>query len=174
MMGFDTCYFAELDEACVFIASRTGQSKAHRFYKCGFSFAPFGIFHETGSFVTFGCAFGYHTDAAVRLGSITDYIAINESDSEGCARFLKTRSEEHTSELQSQSNLVCRLLLEKKKHDEICKLGLFYSILPGSASARSLLDLFQVTVTPAGRPAVVCQAHARVVLCVSTGVEFVK
>src|SRR2546427_8670726 len=28
---------------------------------------------------------------------------------------LKVRSEEHTSELQSQSNLVCRLLLEKKK-----------------------------------------------------------
>src|SRR2546427_7922420 len=28
----------------------------------------------------------------------------------------KTRSEEHTSELQSQSNLVCRLLLEKKKN----------------------------------------------------------
>src|SRR2546430_10835091 len=36
------------------------------------------------------------------------------------ARFLdeaaSVRSEEHTSELQSQSNLVCRLLLEKKKH----------------------------------------------------------
>src|SRR2546427_7112240 len=28
------------------------------------------------------------------------------------------RSEEHTSELQSQSNLVCRLLLEKKKTEE--------------------------------------------------------
>src|SRR5205085_10548359 len=28
---------------------------------------------------------------------------------------IKQRSEEHTSELQSQSNLVCRLLLEKKK-----------------------------------------------------------
>src|SRR2546427_8442082 len=28
---------------------------------------------------------------------------------------LANRSEEHTSELQSQSNLVCRLLLEKKK-----------------------------------------------------------
>src|SRR2546430_12745655 len=28
----------------------------------------------------------------------------------------KKRSEEHTSELQSQSNLVCRLLLEKKQH----------------------------------------------------------
>src|SRR2546430_11480977 len=30
-----------------------------------------------------------------------------------------TRSEEHTSELQSQSNLVCRLLLEKKKKLEL-------------------------------------------------------
>src|SRR5260370_32732888 len=40
----------------------------------------------------------------------------------GCRTFgsstgsgLKTRSEEHTSELQSHLNLVCRLLLEKKK-----------------------------------------------------------
>src|SRR2546430_12653377 len=33
------------------------------------------------------------------------------------ARRAKTRSEEHTSELQSQSNLVCRLLLEKKNKD---------------------------------------------------------
>src|SRR2546430_10359093 len=30
-------------------------------------------------------------------------------------RNVDARSEEHTSELQSQSNLVCRLLLEKKK-----------------------------------------------------------
>src|SRR5688572_32313854 len=29
--------------------------------------------------------------------------------------YIRERSEEHTSELQSQSNLVCRLLLEKKK-----------------------------------------------------------
>src|SRR2546430_5144700 len=37
----------------------------------------------------------------------------------GCEQLLfrqAARSEEHTSELQSQSNLVCRLLLEKKKH----------------------------------------------------------
>src|SRR5256886_7751172 len=32
-------------------------------------------------------------------------------------RILSARSEEHTSELQSQSNLVCRLLLEKKKNN---------------------------------------------------------
>src|SRR2546430_3598030 len=31
------------------------------------------------------------------------------------------RSEEHTSELQSQSNLVCRLLLEKKKKAKIVR-----------------------------------------------------
>src|SRR2546427_7479523 len=35
----------------------------------------------------------------------------------GCTREKLVRSEEHTSELQSQSNLVCRLLLEKKKKD---------------------------------------------------------
>src|SRR2546430_4992677 len=39
----------------------------------------------------------------------------------GQSRRLPGRSEEHTSELQSQSNLVCRLLLEKKKN-------LFYSV----------------------------------------------
>src|SRR2546430_11604905 len=32
-----------------------------------------------------------------------------------CRDLVEVRSEEHTSELQSQSNLVCRLLLEKKK-----------------------------------------------------------
>src|SRR2546430_8663845 len=33
----------------------------------------------------------------------------------GFVKLIQSRSEEHTSELQSQSNLVCRLLLEKKK-----------------------------------------------------------
>src|SRR5256886_8593509 len=35
----------------------------------------------------------------------------------------KTRSEEHTSELQSQSNLVCRLLLDKKNNKELPELA---------------------------------------------------
>src|SRR5256886_10307301 len=41
-----------------------------------------------------------------------------------CVRASRGRSEEHTSELQSQSNLVCRLLLEKKKkmHQSLFKL----------------------------------------------------
>src|SRR2546430_13249779 len=34
------------------------------------------------------------------------------------------RSEEHTSELQSQSNLVCRLLLEKKKSAHATRAGM--------------------------------------------------
>src|SRR5690625_6362024 len=32
--------------------------------------------------------------------------------------FLRSRSEEHTSELQSRGQLVCRLLLEKTKHTQ--------------------------------------------------------
>src|SRR2546430_13656557 len=41
---------------------------------------------------------------------------VEEEEEGGGARVRDlVRSEEHTSELQSQSNLVCRLLLEKKK-----------------------------------------------------------
>src|SRR2546422_7707714 len=36
-------------------------------------------------------------------------------------RLREVRSEEHTSELQSRLHLVCRLLLEKKKHKECLK-----------------------------------------------------
>jgi hypothetical protein len=90
LMSFSNCYFEDIERACVNIASRTGQSKAHRFYKCGFVRARFGILHETGSFVSFGCSFSELTIAAVRLASITDYIAINETDSEQCSRFLST------------------------------------------------------------------------------------
>src|SRR5688572_31033887 len=40
--------------------------------------------------------------------------------------WARIRSEEHTSELQSQSNLVCRLLLEKKK--EMLRIGAWRSL----------------------------------------------
>src|SRR5437016_7194343 len=39
---------------------------------------------------------------------------LHHTSASGCAGVVK-RSEEHTSELQSLTNLVCRLLLEKKK-----------------------------------------------------------
>src|SRR2546430_8782590 len=52
---------------------------------------------------------GHHWDVMIRGG--------RESASRDAIEWAKNgvRSEEHTSELQSQSNLVCRLLLEKKK-----------------------------------------------------------
>src|SRR5688572_31699303 len=40
---------------------------------------------------------------------------VRPSKKSGVSASAGARSEEHTSELQSQSNLVCRLLLEKKK-----------------------------------------------------------
>src|SRR5688572_32416278 len=41
-----------------------------------------------------------------------------QDDKHRLGRIFGQRSEEHTSELQSQSNLVCRLLLEKKKKNK--------------------------------------------------------
>src|SRR5256886_8961657 len=56
------------------------------------------------------------------LWKVTDIAAIGALARAASARYVcdnttatPVRSEEHTSELQSQSNLVCRLLLEKKK-----------------------------------------------------------
>src|SRR2546430_13551078 len=48
------------------------------------------------------------------VGSLLQFL--DWSRATGRDRLLALRSEEHTSELQSQSNLVCRLLLEKKKN----------------------------------------------------------
>src|SRR5258708_26197150 len=52
--------------------------------------------------------------------------ALNTVRSEPCrsarpCTAARRRSEEHTSELQSPDHLVCRLLLEKKKHESISK-----------------------------------------------------
>src|SRR2546428_9511597 len=53
---------------------------------------------------------------------------------------VSKRSEEHTSELQSRSDLVCRLLLEKKKK-------IYYSRLCDALRLRDLLHLHSRTVT---------------------------
>src|SRR2546426_9198514 len=50
------------------------------------------------------------------LGAISLWVAAQvEHEAIFCIADLHARSEEHTSELQSPCNLVCRLLLEKKK-----------------------------------------------------------
>src|SRR2546430_8166050 len=49
------------------------------------------------------------------------------------AALADQRSEEHTSELQSQSNLVCRLLLEKKKNiTHTSPTGTLYTVTTSS------------------------------------------
>src|SRR2546430_1382641 len=56
-----------------------------------------------------------HPEDRERHAEIIDKAAREPMDYEVDYRVVLPRSEEHTSELQSQSNLVCRLLLEKKK-----------------------------------------------------------
>src|SRR2546430_11083387 len=65
-------------------------------------------------------ALEFHLGGAKRLGRVEAHLGPDAVARRGIElRALSVRdhhrSEEHTSELQSQSNLVCRLLLEKKK-----------------------------------------------------------
>src|SRR2546427_1432444 len=60
---------------------------------------------------------GLHGARAVHAAQGLARQASRARDREGrVGDVAEDRSEEHTSELQSQSNLVCRLLLEKKKN----------------------------------------------------------
>src|SRR2546427_3643979 len=91
--------------------------------------------------------FPYTTLFRSRIGKRPQGFAQSEADIEHgrgtekrLGRKAATRSEEHTSELQSQSNLVCRLLLEKKKKKNI-PLGsiqrfAYQTVLRKSTSAR--------------------------------------
>src|SRR2546430_6647877 len=65
---------------------------------------------------------------------------------------LELRSEEHTSELQSQSNLVCRLLLEKKKIDDIRSFILGHNDI---STYRSVLEIMHARLRCVSRMAVV-------------------
>src|SRR5256886_12608817 len=95
----------------------------------------------------------------VVLGSLIALIAVagllRQRERGGPAFVGLARSEEHTSELQSQSNLVCRLLLEKKINIIIGKLVVpFYYAIHGPAahllnivsSPRAVLVIPQPTV----------------------------
>src|SRR2546430_13667972 len=53
----------------------------------------------------------------------------------------RSRSEEHTSELQSQSNLVCRLLLEKKKKNSANYTSKFSFMILVVQFIRSIIGL---------------------------------
>src|SRR5205085_6937160 len=72
---------------------------------------------------------------------------VSQVSSSACEEFPGSRSEEHTSELQSQSNLVCRLLLEKKKTIRISD-GLHPLLRHHSADGRPFDDKAEVTAPP--------------------------
>src|SRR2546427_5900047 len=76
-----------------------------------FMIAYTGIAISSLSFMPVGVWTVYGTDQAARTAFIADMTEAGPPAPSG----KPMRSEEHTSELQSQSNLVCRLLLEKKK-----------------------------------------------------------
>src|SRR5699024_12065619 len=64
-----------------------------------------------------GCLFGYPLSEWEKLETKLDEMPLSKKDARTFVRFFySARSEEHTSELQSRFDLVCRLLLEKKKH----------------------------------------------------------
>src|SRR2546427_9463267 len=90
-------------------------------------------------FQAIGIAVGQQMSAALS-GKVTVEQALSTSQTLADREMRKSRSEEHTSELQSQSNLVCRLLLEKKKdkvgaHRMAKRLSSNDGQLPGDASA---------------------------------------
>src|SRR5258706_9568738 len=58
---------------------------------------------------------GLPKDLLVGIESSDDAAVYRLNDEQAIKRYTAARSEEHTSELQSLTNLVCRLLLEKKK-----------------------------------------------------------
>src|SRR2546430_9040451 len=64
----------------------------------------------------FRSAYGSASDEATpRTALVLQFCSWSAWRMNRTSRARSSRSEEHTSELQSQSNLVCRLLLEKKK-----------------------------------------------------------
>src|SRR5436190_20569704 len=70
---------------------------------------PILVLFQNGEPLQFGVGFGQSQHGRVTGGNGLHF---------GVGEFLGTdRSEEHTSELQSHSDLVCRLLLEKKKEN---------------------------------------------------------
>src|SRR5256885_6510310 len=58
-------------------------------------------------------------------------------------RAAAQRSEEHTSELQSPCNLVCRLLLEKKKKDAFAFHALLHGLVDAPIEVQAVLQVIE-------------------------------
>src|SRR2546430_10316635 len=72
----------------------------------------------------FRSLFGHHRRGVARLVGDDRHLTEELTGPQHCEHLLHVpRSEEHTSELQSQSNLVCRLLLEKTQAPRSASIG---------------------------------------------------
>src|SRR2546430_7318189 len=89
----------------------------------------------------------------IAIASETESAATRSSSVTG-----SRRSEEHTSELQSQSNLVCRLLLEKKKRQKAIKFAPSIFTLPFAYIALDIAALYCHVAKTIGWPsaAILC------------------
>src|SRR2546428_8304485 len=91
---------------------------------------PYTTLFRSSSIAHLNEATGAFAESSKKLGGVVDKADSAMDSTKKAADDLQKvmssatqRSEEHTSELQSRSDLVCRLLLEKKKQDlSSCKL----------------------------------------------------
>src|SRR5438105_8128405 len=95
--------FADRLRWCRNSSCRQKRSSSYFFSRCAFTAGFFRC--EPG--IDLGAVFGAHAVGRSQIRKFHDHQGGDES--------LQARSEEHTSELQSRVDLVCRLLLEKKK-----------------------------------------------------------
>src|SRR5690554_4635732 len=93
----------ELGEKCAFILDRGRKKLSDGELERGET--DLALFRDNGGEVTF----------SARIEQLFFETEARRDDPDDLARHDPTRSEEHTSELQSRPHLVCRLLLEKKK-----------------------------------------------------------
>src|SRR5690242_21671906 len=82
------------------------------------------LFPYTTLFRSVGCAKADFLFVIDNSGSMADEQDNLIASFPGFIDTIQQRSEEHTSELQSHVNLVCRLLLEKKKRRKVVLVGM--------------------------------------------------
>src|SRR2546430_12700233 len=101
---------------------------------------------ETVEAYTMGSAYAEFQEnekGSITPGKLADMVLLSDD-------IFSIRSEEHTSELQSQSNLVCRLLLEKKKtlsHVRLLTIGPTGTVVASVLSASEVLYELGVTAS---------------------------
>src|SRR3712207_7717799 len=90
-------------------------------FPCTTLFRSGVVVATTIALVGAGAAMGLASANAATVDTNASYVLVNRNSGKALDLYnmATTRSEEHTSELQSRQYLVCRLLLEKKNHTHL-------------------------------------------------------